>query len=323
MKKHLDLICIALAAAVLAAPVQAEAQAYPSKPIRVIVPTAPGGGVDSLTRVVAQKLTEFWGQQVVVDNRGGASGIIGTGLAAGAAPDGYTLLVVPTTFSVNPSLFRKLPYDPHGFVPVSLLSKEPNALVVHPSLPVKSVQDLLALARRDPGALNYGFGGNGSSASLSAALLKLKTGIKAVGISYKGAGPAVTGLVAGETQFMFVGLPPTLPLVKAGKLRPLAVTARARSPFLPEVPTMDEAGVPDFEVTNWIGVLAPPHTPAGIVRQINAEIVKALGSAAVRERFGFYGVTPHATTPQEFRSFLEAEIARWRDVVKAAHMRTR
>ncbi|MBX9811487.1 MAG: tripartite tricarboxylate transporter substrate binding protein [Burkholderiales bacterium] len=295
------------------------AQSYPVRPIRLVVPTAPGGGVDTLARIIGQALTTAWSQQVIVDNRGGASGIIGAEIVARAPGDGYTLLITPTTFSSNVSLFKKLPYDPHrDFIPVSLVSKEPNILVVHPSLPVKSVKELIALARRRPADLNFGFGGVGSTASLSGELFKLRTGIKMTGVSYKGNGPAVAALVAGEVQLMFVGLPPTLPILKAGKLQALAVTSQERSPFLPDVPTMAEAGVSGFEVTNWVGVMAPAGTPDWIVQKISAEIIKILASPATKERFKFHGVTPDSSTPDEFVKFLNMEIERWDQVVKAA-----
>jgi len=295
---------------------QSGAPDYPGKPIRFVVPTSPGGGVDTVARLVGQRLTEAWGQQVIVDNRGGASGIIGTEMAARAPGDGYTFLIIPTTFSVNPALFQKLPYDPVGdFVPVSLISKEPNVLVAHPSLPVRSVQALVDLSKRAAQRINYGYGGSGSSSNLSAELFKLKTGARGVGVSYKSAGPAVTALLAGETQMMFIGLPPTLPSLKSGKLRPLAVTSRERSPLLREVPTMMESGVPNFEVTNWIGMMAPATTRADIVRRVNAQIGRILAAPATRERLLFYGITPDASSPDEFGAFVKAEMARWREVV--------
>lgn len=314
-------IAIAAVGALGTTPVHGQngAADYPAKPIRFVVPTSPGGGVDTVARLVGQKLTEAWGQQVIVDNRGGASGIIGTEMAARAPGDGYTFLIIPTTFSVNPALFQKLPYDPvNDFVPVSLLSKEPNVLVVHPSLPVRSVQALVDLSKRATQRINYGYGGSGSSSNLSAELFKLKTGARGVGVSYKSAGPAVTALLAGETQMMFIGLPPTLPSLKGGKLRALAVTSRERSQLLPGVPTMIESGVPDFEVTNWIGVMAPAATREDIVRRVNAQIAKILAAPATRERMLFYGITPDASSPEDFGAFVKAEMARWRDVVAKA-----
>lgn len=295
---------------------------YPAKSVRFVVPTSPGGGVDTVSRLTAQLLTERWGQQVVVDNRGGASGIIGTELAARSPGDGYTFLIVPTTYSVNPALFRKLPYDAaRDFVPVTLMSKEPNVLVVHPSLPARSVRGLVELSKRAPQQINYGYGGAGSSSNLSAELLKLKTGAKGVGISYKSAGPAVTALLAGETQMMFVGLPPTLPSIKAGKLRALAVTSRERSAQLPGAPTMAESGVPDFEVTNWIGMLAPAGTREDIVKRVNAEVVKVLEKPEAKERMLVYGMTPDTSTPEAFGAFVKSEIVRWRGVVAQAHLK--
>ena len=316
-------IAIAVLATILASPAawsQGNAAAgYPERPIRIVVPTAPGGGVDTMARVVGQSLASVWGQQVIVDNRGGASGIIGAEIVARSRGDGYTLLVTPTTFSTNVSLFRKLPYDARkDFAAVSLISKEPNILMVHPSLPVKSVAQLIALAKRRPTDINFGFGGVGSTASLSGELFKMRTGIRMTGVSYKGNGPAVVALSTGEVQLMFVGLPPTLPLIKAGRLKPLAVTSSERSPFLPGVPTMAEAGVPRFDVTNWVGVLAPAGTPGAVVQKISAEIGKSLASQAMKERFRSFGVTPDSSSPEEFTKFLDMEIARWGQVVKAA-----
>lgn len=294
---------------------------YPVKPVRFVVPTAPGGGVDTLARLIGHALTSTWGQQVLVDNRGGASGIIGAEIVARSPGDGYTVLVTPTTFSTNVSLFRKLPYDTRkDFVAVTLISKEPNILMVHPSLPVKSAAELIALAKRRPTDINFGFGGAGSTASLSGELFKLRTGIQMTGVSYKGNGPAVTALSTGEVQLMFVGLPPTLPMIKEGRLKPLAVTSGERSPFLPQVATMAEAGVADFDVTNWVGVMAPAETSGPVVQKINADIGKILSSAAMKERFKFYGVTPDSSSPEEFRKFLDSEINRWGEVVKAAKL---
>lgn len=305
----------------IASPQSNPAAGYPAKSIRLVVPTAPGGGVDSLARLVGQALAATWGQQVFVDNRGGASGIIGAEIVARSPGDGHTLLVTPTTFSTNVSLFRKLPYDARkDFTTVSLLSKEPNILMVHPSLPVNSVVNLVALGKRRPEELNFGFGGAGSTASLSGELFKLRTGTKMTGISYKGNGPAVSALTTGEVQIMFVGLPPTLPLIKNGRLKPLAVTSGQRSSFLPAVPTMTEAGVPDFEVTNWVGVMAPAATPAPVIQKISAKIVRLLATPEMKKRFEFYGTTPDSSTPEEFRTFLESEIWRWGEVVKAAKM---
>lgn len=294
---------------------------YPNRPVRLVVPTAPGGGVDTSARILAQKLTEIWGQQVIADNRGGGSGVIGSEIAARAPADGHTLLIAPTTFSTSKSLIKKLAYDPHkDFVPVSLLSREPNILVTHPGVSAASLNDLIALAKTRPEAVNFGAGGVGSTANLSSELFKLRTGARVPTINYKGAGPAVNALVAGEVQAMFIGLPPTLPLVKTNKLRALAVTAQERSPFLPGVPTMAESGMRDFEVTNWIGVLAPAETPRAIVGRINADIRQSLQDARVRERFALHGVVPEGGTAEEFGRFLQTEFSRWDSVIAAAKL---
>lgn len=322
MRSRRAWMTVVAACVIGAAPTRALAQDYPLKPIRFIVPTAPGGGVDTLSRLIGQRLAEAWGQQVIVDNRGGASGIIGTEMAARAPADGYTLLIIPTTFSVNPSLFAKLPYDPaNDFVPVTLISREPNVLVVHPSLPARSVRELVELSKRTAEKINYGYGGSGSSSNLSAELFKLQTGAKGIGVSYKSAGPAVNALLAGETQMMFIGLPPTMASLKGGKLRALAVTSRERSSLLPGVPTMIESGVAGFEVTNWIGMMAPAGTRDEIVRRVNAEVAKVLAAQVMRERMLVYGLTPDSSTPEAFGAFVKAEVARWADVVKRAGLK--
>lgn len=318
------LICIAGAALAACGAARAAdaAASYPSKPIRIVVPTAPGGGVDTLARIIGQKLTESWGQQVIVDDRGGASGIIGTELAARAPADGHTLLMVPTAFAINASLFAKLPYSPENdFAPVTIISSEPNFLVVHPSLPVRTVKELIALARRRSDQLNYSFGGLGSTASLSGELFNQMAGVTIVGISYKGNGPAMTALIAGEVSLMFSGLPAALPSLKSARLRALAVTSTAHSPFLPNVPTMAEAGLPGYEVTNWIGLLAPSATPREIVGKLNAEVVRQFTTSAVRERFAAFGVVPAASSPRQFAVFIKSEIAKWDTVIKQAGIR--
>lgn len=294
---------------------------FPTRPVRLVVPTAPGGGVDTSARLLAQKLSEMWGQQVIADNRGGGSGVIGSEIVARAPADGHTLLVAPTTFSTSKSLIRKLPYDPQkDFTPVSLISREPNVLLTHPGTPAVSLQELITLAKLRPDTLNFGAGGVGSTANLCSELFKLRTGARMTTLNYKGAGPAVNALMAGEVQVMFVGLPPTLPLLKANKLRALAVTASERSPFLPAVPTMSEAGMSDFEVTNWIGVLAPRDTTKAIVQKINTDIRQALQSPPIRERFALHGVVPEATSAEEFGRFLGTEFTRWEQLIKAAKL---
>ena len=240
-------------------------------------------------------------------------------MGAPAPADGYTLLMVPTTFATTNSLFAKLPYDEvKDFAPVTLISPEPNFLMVHSSLPVKTVKELIALAKRRSGQLNYGFGGLGSTSNLSGLLFNQKTGVTIVGISYKSNGPAMVALLSGEVSLMFSGLPAALLPLKSGKLLALVVTGAARSPFLPDVPTMDEAGVRGYEVTNWIGMLVPRGASEAIVTKLNSETVKLLGSPVIKERFAMVGVEPASTTPEQFGIFIKSEIAKWGDVIKRA-----
>ena len=251
----------------------AQAESYPSKPIRIIVPYPPGGFNDTLARTLGQKLTEKWGQPVIVDNRPGGGRTIGTNLAAKSAPDGYTLLIVSFAFAVNPALYATLPYDTgKDFVPIALAASTPNLLVVNPALPVKSVKELIALAKSDPGKLNYASAGNGSSNHLSMELFKSLNGVDIVHVPYKGSAPAVTDLIGGQVDLMFDNVPNVLQQVKAGKLRAIAVSSKKRSPFLKELPSVAESGVPGFDVSVWFGVVAPAGTPQSVVSQLNAEI---------------------------------------------------
>lgn len=299
------------------------AQTYPAKPVRMIVAYPPGGGTDIVGRMMAQKLGESLGQSVVVDNRGGATGNIGTELAARATPDGYTILmgnVAPN--AINVSLFRKLPFDPvKDFAPVTLVASTPNILVVHPSLPVKSVQDLVALARQKPGALNFPSAGVGSSSHLAGELLKILTGIDLVHVPFKGGGPAVIAVLAGQVQLMFATMPAAMPHVKAGKLRPVAVTTAKRSQALPGLPTVAESGVAGYEAATWYGVLAPAGTPRRIVGRLHGEIVKILAAPETRERLGAQGFEPVGNTPVEFAAYIKAEIAKWAKVIRTAGIR--
>jgi tripartite-type tricarboxylate transporter receptor subunit TctC len=300
----------------------ASAQTYPNRAIRFIVPFAPGGGNDILGRVVAQKLNEGFGVPVVVDNRGGAGGTIGTDIVAKAPPDGYTLLINNVSLAVNVTLYSRLPYDTlKDLEPVSLAGRQPNILVVHPSLPVKSVKELLALARAKPGALSFGSGGIGSSSHLAAELLKYIAKLDVVHVPYKGMGPALIDLVSGQTQFCMATLASALPHVRNQRLRPLAVSTGKRVAVVPEVMTMKEAGVKDFEYSTWYGVLVPAGTPQNIVSRLNAELVKALASRDVAERFGAQGVEPAPTTAQEFKTFLHSEAKRWAPVIRASGMK--
>ena len=311
-----------IAAAAFAGSGAATAQTYPAKSIRFVVPFAPGGGNDILGRVVAQKLNEGFGVPVVVDNRGGAGGTIGTDIVAKSPPDGYTMLINNVSLAVNVTLYSKLPYDTlKDLEPVSLAGRQPNILVVHPSLPVKSVKELLALARAKPGALTFASGGIGSSSHLSAELLKYMTKLDLVHVPYKGMGPALIDLVSGQTQLAMATMASALPHVRNHRMRPLAVSTAKRVAVLPDVPTMMEAGVKDFDYSTWYGVLVPAGTPQAIVSRLNAELVKALAARDVGERFAAQGVAPESTTPQAFKSFLNKEVQRWAPVIRASGMK--
>ena len=293
------------------------AEGYPSKPIRIIVPYPPGGFNDTLARTLGQKLTEKWGQPVIVDNRPGGGATIGTNLAAKSAPDGYTLLIVSFAFAVNPALFASLPYDTaKDFSPIVHAASTPNLLVVNPELPVKSVKELIALAKSKPGKFNYASAGNGSSNHLSMELFKNLTGVDIVHIPYKGSAPAVTDLIGGQVDLMFDNVPNVLAQVKAGKLRALAVSSRERSPFVKELPTVAESGVPGFDVSVWFGVVAPAGTPQSVIAKLNAEFNGILKLVGIREAFNKQGVEPAGGTPEEFSSFLAAQTTKWGKVVK-------
>ena len=317
------LISLAICAALACCTVAAVAQSYPSKPIRLVVPFTPGGSTDILARLVGQKLGEAFGQQVIIDNRPGAGGNIGVEMVANSPPDGYTLVMGHIgTFGVNPTLYPKLPYDPiKDFAPITLFAKVANMLVVNPVLPVKSVKELIALAKAKPGALNYGSAGNGSAAHLAIEYFKLLTKTDIQHIPYKGTAPMVTDLIAGQISLTITGVPPLLPHVKSGKLRALAVGTGQRLTLLPELPTIAEAGVSGFEATQWYGLLAPAATPREIVMRLNAEIIKALQRPDVRERLASEASQPAGDTPEKFLAFIKAEIARWAPVVRASGAR--
>lgn len=306
---------------VVAATAAFGAERYPSKPVRLIVPFAAGGNVDIVTRVIARKLTENLGQQVVIDNRGGAGGVIGTELAARALPDGYTLLMVSASHVTNPSL-RKLPYDTEkDFAAISVVVDVPVILVVHPSLPVRTVPELIALAQAKPGQLNYGSGGNGTGAHLAAELLKSAAAVNIVHIPYKGIGLALVDLLGGQLQVMFSAIPSVMPHVRQGRLRALGVAAAQRSPVLPDVPTIRETGTPGVEASVSFTLLAPAATPKKIIARLNSETVKALRAPEIKERLVSEGAAPIGNSPDEAARFLAAEIARWTSVIKALGLR--
>lgn len=293
-------------------------QAYPTKPIRMIVPFPPGGTTDVVARLVAQKLTEAWGQQVVVDNRPGAGGIIGTEIVAKATPDGYTALLGSiTTHAVNPALYKKLNFDPvKDFTPVSLVVSSPQLLAVHPSVAAKSVKELIALAKAKPGQLNYASAGTGTSPHLTFELFKSMAGIDVVHVPYKGTGPAITDLIGGQVQMMITGVVALMPHIKSGKLRGLGVTSAKRVAALPDLPTIAESGIPSFDVSSWFGVFLPGGTPKPIVANMNAEIRKILEVPEVRQRLISQGADPASNTPGEFAAYVKAEMAKWGKVVR-------
>jgi len=293
--------------------------AFPSKPIRLIIPAAPGGGTDILGRVVAKKLSENIGQPVIVDNRAGGSGFIAAEQTARMPPDGYTVLIAPiATFGLAPSIYKSLPFDPvRDFVPISRGVVVTNVLVVHPSLPVKTAKEFLALAKAKPGELNYGTSGYGSAAHLASELFALKGGVEFVHVPYKGGGPAVADLVAAHIQFSFATAPSALALIKGGKLRALGVTTLNRFPSLPDVPTISEAVFPGFEASNWYGFVAPANTPKEIIMKLNDELHKAMASPDVSQALLAQGMEPTPSTPEEFGAYIKSEIAKWAEVVKA------
>ncbi|MDB5811963.1 MAG: tripartite tricarboxylate transporter receptor family protein [Betaproteobacteria bacterium] len=296
----------------------AGAQHYPAKPIRVIVPFPAGGGIDAVARLLAPKLTESLGQPVVIDNRSGASGTVGTEAVAKSAPDGYTLLATFASHAQNASLYPKLGYDTvKDFAPITLIATVPNILVVNPALPVKTVKDLVALAKKRPGEILYASIGNGTPSHLSAELFDSMAGIKMTHVAYKGAAPSIIALISGETQLTFTTVLVAMPHIKSGRLRALGVASLKRSPVLPDLPTIDEAGVRGYESNAWYGLLAPAKTPQPIVDQLHREMVKALQLADVRDNLKNQGAEPVANSPREFATIINDEIEKWRKVVQA------
>ncbi len=314
-----------LAAAVLsaaAAVADSAPAAYPSRPLRIIVSFAPGGATDVIARTLAQKLTESMGQTVVVDNRAGAGANIGIGLAARAAPDGYTLLATSSAFAVNPSLYAKIPYDPdRDFLALTCVGDSANILAVHPSLPAKSVKELIDLVRAQPGRHNYASPGTGTTPHLSGEMLRVAFKLDMSHIPYGGAGPALQALVSGQISIGLASVPSFAPQVKAGALRGLAVTATRRSAALPDVPTMAEVGINGMEANTFQGLFLPAGTPAAVVARLHAEIVKALALPDVRERLGAIGLELVGNRPDEFNAQIRADIAKWRKVIREVNIR--
>jgi tripartite-type tricarboxylate transporter receptor subunit TctC len=311
---------IILLAALFVAPAWA-AEPYPARPVRMIAPFAAGGGADTVARLVAQKLSDALGQQVVVDNRPGASNIIGTELAARSAPDGYTIMIANTVHAINAGLFKKLPYDPIGdFAAIALVATTPYMLNVHPSLSVKSVRELVALAKSRPGQINYASPGSGTAAHLAAEMFRLDTGIDIVHIPYKGITQALTDTVAGRTQILISAPITALPQVKAGKLKALAVTTASRSKLLPELPTMQEAGVRGYEFGSWYGLLAPRGTPAAVIARLNDAVNKALQQGDLRTRLAADAAEPAGGTPEQFAEQLRQEVKKFSDLVRKSKL---
>jgi tripartite-type tricarboxylate transporter receptor subunit TctC len=297
------------------------AQSYPSKPVRVVVPFPPGAGADITTRLVTPKLSEALGQQFVVDNRPGAAGHIGGEIVAHSPADGYTLLSTPASIVISESLYKKLPYNlERDLEPVGMMASTPFILVVHPSLPVKTVKDFIALAKQKPGQLLFASTGNGGTPHLAMERLMMQTGIKLTHVPYKGTPPAVTDVISGQVQSMFANTLSVLPHIKSGRLRSVAIGSLKRSAATPDIPTFDESGVKGFEAITWFGMLAPAGTPRDIINRVNAEITKAVKSPDVQQKLIDQGADPFTMTPQEFKKFFSAEIARWAKVVKAANV---
>jgi tripartite-type tricarboxylate transporter receptor subunit TctC len=306
----------------MAACAQTLAQGYPTGPVRVIVPFPPGGGVDGSGRLISQKLGEALGRQFVVDNRPGANGMIGSELAARSARDGYTLMVNGANFVTTPSLYARVTYDPvKDFAPVSLLALAPNVLVVHPSLPAKSVKELTALARARPGQVNFAGSGSGSTPHLAAELFNTLASVRMVHVPYRGTGPAIVGLMSGEASVMFMPTTNAVPLVKAGRLRALAVTTQNRIPAMPELPTVAESGLKGYESSQWYGVLAPAGTPEDILNLLNGHIVKIMHGADMKQRLSEEGVLAVGSTRAEFAAHIGAETAKWAKVIKQSGAR--
>ncbi len=311
-------VCAGMAAGLTAFGVAA--QSFPSKPVKLVVPFPPGGSLDAAGRAIADKLTQMWGQSVVVENKPGAGGNIGADFVAKSPADGYTVVMgALSTHAVNPSLYPKMPYDAaKDFAPISLVAITPNVLVVNPSLPVNSVKDLIAYAKANPGKLSFGSGSNGSAGHLAGELFKVDTGTDMVHIPFKGGAPALQALLAGDTQFMFDNLANSMPQVKAGKLKALAVTTAKRSSLVPELPTMAEAGVPGFDISTWFGIMAPAGTPPDVIAKWNADMVKVLNSPDMREKMTAQGAEPTPTTPAEFSAFIARELEKYARIVKAS-----
>ena len=316
-------VVLMISACALTAASGVHAQAWPAKPVRFISPFAPGGGADITSRVIAQKLAETLGQQVLVDNRGGAGGMIGVDLGAKAPPDGYTMVLGTIgPIAINPSLYAKMPYDPvKDLVPVTLAADALNVLVVHPTLPVKNVKELIALARARPGQLYFGSSGPGATDHLAGELFNMLTGTKMVHVPYKGGAPAMLDLMSGNIQLIFATVSTSIGQIKGGKIRALGMTGTKRFVLMPELPTIAQAGVPGFAVNNWYGVFVPAGTSKEIVARLNAEIVKVLNMPDAKQRLLESGIEATPSTPEQFAAYIQSETKKWAKVVKDANVK--
>ena len=320
MKKQLVIGACTMAVVAFAMPVCA--QTYPSRPVRFILPFPPGGPTDILGRIIGQKLAVQLGQPVVPENRPGAGGNVGTEYAAKQTPDGYTIVLVAPSLAISPGLYKKLGYDPvRDFTPLSLVAQIPNVLLVHPSVPAKTLRELVLLAKANPGKLNFGSGGLGTSNHLGGEMFKGLTGVSMVHVPYKGSNEAMVGMMGGHVDMVVIGVPPTLPHIKAGRVRPLAILAERRVPYLPEVPTAKEAGVANYVVTTWYGILAPAGTPREIINRLNAEWIKIEAQGDTREKMAAAGYDPMTSTPDQFAEFIKSEMVSWTKVIKDANIK--
>jgi tripartite-type tricarboxylate transporter receptor subunit TctC len=319
IKSNIYIIFSLCAAALIAGSGVVLAQEYPAKAIRVVVPFPPGGGTDLMARSIMQKLGEILGTTVVIDNRGGAGGSIGSELVAKSPADGYTVLIVSGAHAINPSIYPKLPYDSvRDFAPVTMFTSGPGLLVVHPSVPAKSVKEFVALAKSRPGQLNYASAGIGTPPHLAGELFKTMAGVNIVHVPYKGNGPAYTDLLGGHVSVMFPTIPTAIPHVRAGKLRALAVTTQKRTAITPELPTISESGVPGYDVSSWYGLLAPAGTPPAVVAKLQREIARVLRLPDVSEKLTSQGLDLVGNTPDEFAAIIKSEIVKWAKVAKAS-----
>src|SRR2546421_7019326 len=323
LRALLRLLSLGLLGAALAPPAPAQnMDAWPSRPLRFILPFPPGGGTDILGRIIAERLTASLGQPVVTENRGGAGGNVGAEAAARSTPDGYTIVLVAPSLAISKSLYSKLSYDAvKDFAPVSLVATVPNVMVTHPSVPAATLAEFIRLAKTKPGEMNFGSGRSGTSNQLAGERFNIVAGVKLVHVPYKGVNLAMNDVLAGQIHLVVIGVPAAAPHIKAGRLRALALVAPQRAAALPEGPTVAEAGLPNFEVTTWYGVLAPAGTPRTIVTRLNADLVKIMHTPDLKERLAAMATDPATSTPEEFADYIKREIAKWGEVVRQAGLK--